>query len=638
MDRGTGKGSDAGGSSGLNSGRVGQIASALFVSALVVFSAWYLTPSLFRAWFYRSDEYAVVGEIIRFVHLDFRQHYFDMPQTPLMLAVAAAWGVIYGVAWIAGVAPRGAGIDEFTLHHLPRLFELARAASLFSGLLAIVLVFMLASRLTNRAGGCVAALLFAMCPIYAWTESTIRPEPPVVCLFVLSIFCLQRALARQEANTQARWIFASGLLAGVAAALRFHSITATFPVLLMILLSDRASPPDYPSRWSLYCKRILAAALVAAAVTMAGIETGVLPGTAAGRKLMAWWPKAFEAFFVLCAIAAAAIVVTWALRFSPRTAWLSERILHPRVFILGAGAALGVLAGTPTILWRPENFFESIQMYTTSYTDVERMAWPVARHLAWLFGFFMKAVATDWLSLSLIAAGAVLIAFRRDRQLLPFLMGALLFFVARPLNTAPWPHQMVPWLPLFAIVAGYGPAVAYDWLARARHSTVLRPVALAGLLIAMASVMDWGPRATAAQSDADERRMRSIALATDWIHGHAEPDAAVAISYYCFNSDVFFAWIRFLDVPLPPSPDQRRYLIWWGEHSALKGLQGYACATPHDVDNIKRKLDLRTPGEGSNPFADPGFERAATFGANASEVDVFRFDFSSRRRATAAHD
>jgi 4-amino-4-deoxy-L-arabinose transferase-like glycosyltransferase len=611
------------GGAGLTSARAERIGVALFVSALVAFSAWYLTPSLFRAWFYRSDEYAVVGEIIRFLHLDFRQHYFDMPDTPLMLTSAAAWGVVYAIAG------HGVGIDRFTLDHLPRLFESVRAASFLTGLLGIVLVFLLASKLTNRAGGCVAAMLLAMCPVYGWTESTIRPEPPVVCLFVLSIFCLQRALVNVGANYEVKWIFISGLLAGLAAAMRFHSITATLPVLLMILLFEPSR--QYPPRWSLYCRRILALAFATAIAWIIVIQTGILPGTAAGRMLLTWWPKAFDVFFALCAIAAMLIFAIWALRFSPRTAWLFERLVHPRVFVLLAGAIAGVLAGTPTILWNPRYFFESIQMYTTSYIDVERMAWPLARHLTWLFGFYMRGIATDWLSLSLIAAGAVLIVIRRDRKLMPFLIGGLLFFVSRPLNTAPFQHQMVPWMPLFAVVAGYGPALAYDWLAGARHSAALRPAALAAMLIAMASIMEWGPRSTALKADADRQRLSNIALATDWIHSHAEPDAAVAISYYCFNSDVFFTWLRFLEVPLPPSPDQRRYLIWWGERSALRGLKGYACATHRDADNNKR-LDLRTPGEGSDPFADAAFQRAAGFGANSSEVDVFRFDFSDRSR------
>ena len=212
MDRGAVESPNARGGTGLSPARAERIGAALFVSALVAFSAWYLAPSLFRAWFYRSDEYVVIGEIIRFLHVDFRQHYFDMPDTPLMFASAALWGFAYAVAG------HGAGIDAFTLQHLPALFGMVRAASFLTGLLAIVLVFLLASKMTNVAGGCVAAMVVAMCPIFAWTESTIRPEPPVICLFVLAVFALQR-----------EWIFASGLFAGMAAALQFHSITATLP-------------------------------------------------------------------------------------------------------------------------------------------------------------------------------------------------------------------------------------------------------------------------------------------------------------------------------------------------------------------------------------------------------------------------
>lgn len=608
-----------------------RIASAVFVSALVAFSAWMLAPSVGRAWFYRSDEYPIVGETIRFLHLDFRQHYFDLPETPLMFASAVVWRMVYAAAWIMGTAQRGSGIDDFTLHHLPLLIGMLRAASLGAGLLGIVLVFFLAARLTNLAGGCVAAMIVAMCPIYAWSQSTIRPEPVVVCLFVLAIFCLERALAAQNggARREMRWIGLAGLLSGLAAAMRFHSITATLPLLALILIASDAPPPEYPQWMQVFWRRSLAFAFAAALAALAAIRLQVVQRTAAGAALVTWWPKAFDAFFMLFALTAAVILAIWVLARWRSTATLAGRILHPRMLVLVGAAIGGVILGTPTMLWRAQNFFESVQMYTTSYTDVERMRWPLAKHLAWLFEYYMKAVATDPLSLALLAAGAALIVIRRDRKLLPYLITAALFFVARPINTAPFPHQMLPWLPVFAIIAGYAPAVAFDWLAGRRLATVLRPAGLAALLAAMTLTMKPGPRTTARDAADDELRMRSIAQATDWIHTHAEPHSAVAISYYCFNPDVFFGWLKFLDVPLARPTDTRTYMIWWGEHSALKGLTGYACVTPLDVDNIKRKLDLRTPGEGSNPFLDRGFNRAATFGQDASEVDVFHFDFST---------
>jgi len=609
-----------------------KIAPRWFVCALVVFSAWNLAPSVGRAWFYRSDEYPIAGEIIRFLHLDFQQHYFDLPETPLMFACAALWRIVYAGAWITGIAPRSAGIDDFTFHHLPLLIGIARASSLVAGLIGIILVYLLASRLTNAAGGCVAAMITAMCPIYAWSQSTIRPEPAVVCLLILAVFSLERALTRaRDAREEARWIFSSGLLAGLAAAMRFHSITATLPMLALILVSSGGNPPEYPGQMRHYWRRTLAFTFAGAVAAIAAIRSGILPRSPAGRALLAWWPKALDDFAILLALGAALIFTVWVLARWQRTAWIGERILHPRMGVLLAGSIAGAVAGTPTILWRQQNFFESIQMYTTSYTDVERMGWPLAKHFAWLFEYYLKAIAPDPLSTALLAAGAAVILLRRDRRLLPFLLTGALFFVARPISILPFPHQMLPWLPVFAIIAGSAAAAAFDGLGRLRHASVVRPAAFAALLIAMASTMKLGPRVTALDARKDELRMQSIAQATDWIHRNAEPDSAVAISYYCFNSDVFFTWMKFLDVPFHASADTRTYMIWWGERSVLRGLHGYACATPLDVDNIKRKLDLRSPGEGSDPFTDAGFERAAMFGRGASEVDVFRFDFSSLR-------
>lgn len=606
----------------------------MFVAALVGYSAWYLTPSLDRAWFFRSDEYVIVGEIIRFLHFDFRQHYFDMPGTPLMFFSAIAWAFIYAVERIAGATPHGTGLYDFTFGHLPLLFGMVRAVSLICGLVSIVLVFALASRLMNRAGACVAALVFAMCPVYGWTESFIRVEPPMVCLMVLSIFALQRALRpNTAASLEGRWIWLAGWLAGFAAAFRLHSITASIPLLLLMLLWSDAPAPPYPEWLKIFWRRLLWAGLAAAVAGMIGIKTQILPHSSIGRELTGWWPEAFESLFGLLLIAAIAVAAIFAMELTPWTRRFAGRILEPRVFLLACGAVVGVVMGTPTILWRAQSFFLSVGMYTTGYLDVDRMGWPVLKHMAWLFDFYMRAVASDFISLSLIAAGAALIILRRDRRLLPFLASCVLFFLVRPMNIRPYAHQMIAWLPFFAILAGYAAAQGYQALGRAPHSNIWQPAALATLIGAMLVWMVPGPKSTMAGVNKEERRMRNIALATDWIHANAEPDSSVAISFFCFNSDVFYSWLRALDVAGPASTgDRRQYIIWWGDHAALKGRRGYVCATQPDVDNIKRKLDLQSPGQGTDPYHDAGFMRAKQFGAGANEVDVFRFDFGDGTR------
>src|SRR5262245_55398476 len=71
---------------------VGLLMSVLYVSVLVAFAVRFMWASIFRTWFFNADEYVVAGEVIRFTQLDFRQRFFDMPGTPLMLLTSAVWG------------------------------------------------------------------------------------------------------------------------------------------------------------------------------------------------------------------------------------------------------------------------------------------------------------------------------------------------------------------------------------------------------------------------------------------------------------------------------------------------------------------------------------------------------------------
>ncbi len=588
---------------------------------LIALSAWYLIPGIFRAWFYNSDEYAVIGEVIRFVQFNFQQQYFDQPDTPIMLIASVCWGVLYGFAWVIGAAPHNAGIADFSLRHLPQVFEMTRAISLLPGLISIWLLYRVASRLTNRAGGCVAATVLALSPVFALGESFIRPEPLAVVLFLLAILYLDRGLGK--AGREARSIALAGLFAGLAAATRFHSITATAPVLLMMLLASRSPAPPYPEWMRAWWKRMLSIAFILAVAGTIAIKSGYLRGTSEGSMLTEMWPEGFDALYRLCLIAAVLIAGLFALEVWKRTRTVADRLLHPRVFVLSCGMICGFLAGTPTVLWRRAPLAHSIHFYTTQYLDFERMSWPLARHMGWLVRFYLRTVAPDNFSLILIAGGALLIVIRRDRRFLPFLAGAILFFVARPLNTLPFDRHVVLWLPLFAIMAGYLVARVYEWMPLAMAN-----VAVVVLICGMVVTMHWGPKSLASDMAADQEKKRSVVLATDWIHQHAEPYASVAISFQCFNPDAVVWWMRAVHVPLPPPSDPRNYLVWWSDRKALRGLRGYACETPDGGPTNQGVINAQTPGEGMNPYSDPAFKLVQSFGSGPTQVDLFRFDFT----------
>lgn len=122
-------------------------------------------------------------------------------------------------------------------------------------------------------------------------------------------------------------------------------------------------------------------------------------------------------------------------------------------------------------------------------------------------------------------------------------------------------------------------------------------------------------------------RLDNILSAGDWIKRNTEAGATVAVSYFCFNPDIFFTWMRALEVPVPASHlDGRDYLIWWGSRSSFRKA-GYALATRDDVDSLKRRTDENAPGEGTDPFTDSGFRPLQTFGTGNSMVTLFRLDY-----------
>ena len=597
----------------------------VFLAGVIAFEAWYMAPSLFRSWYFSSDEYVMVAEVIRFLHLDFRQHFFDMPGTPLMALTALIWLVVYGAAAATGLGP--AGMEHFTFDHLPLLFAIMRGETLFFALLSILLVFLLALKITNWAGACVAALILMMSPIYSSYTSFIRVESISMCLILASVLCLLRGL---QSLKEEPWILLAGLLAGLAAACRFHSITASLPLLLLLLFTDPRPLPVYSPWLKPAWKYTLLFGLVAACGVAFAIQAGYLPGSRWGRILTSIWAKAFEALYPLALLGAAVCAALLMLHRIPKLQWFAARLQHPRMLLLAAGCCAGCLIGTPTMLWKPGYFFQSINSYSAAYFDLDRANWPFLQNVVWYLKFYGQLIAPDYLGMALMATGAILILIKRDRLLLPFLISALLFFVSKPIKLVAAPHHVILWLPFYGILAGY--AVARAWEAfptRIPYTGYVKHAALVILLVGLGLVMVPGPKNAAAATRFTEGRLQNVGLATEWLHKNTEPASVIAISYFCFNSDVFFTWLRSLEVPVPAyASDSRQYRIWWGDHSALQGQKGYVCAAPADLRAIKHTVDLRLPGEGTDPFADKGFHLLKSFGTGPDEMDLFTFNFA----------
>ncbi len=599
------------------------LASILFVAAAITFSLYYLLPSLYRSWFFSSDEYAIAQEVIRFLNLDSRQQFFDMPGTPLMMLSAAIWAAIYGVA-----GTHSAGILGYTFQHLDGLFAVMRGVTLFFYATSLILVFLLARRLMNTAGACIAGLLVAMSPAYASYSSFCRVESMSISLILLGLLITHRALDRTYRHARPRRFpidpfLVAGVLAGLAAAVRLHSLLASMPLLALILLFHKwnSPPEDYP-RWMRSTARIgLPLMAMAGAATIWEVKTRFIG-----------YPHA-SALIVRAGVALLVLPMLVALFYTARrTRSLLLRAAGPEFVKIIAGCTAGFLLGSPTSIRQYTFVLASIDRYSGSYIDWQRTAWPLKDDVAWYLYFYGKTFAPDAIAALLLLTGAMWMVLRRDRRMLPYLCAFLIFFVSQPLDLRAAHHHILLWLPFFALVCAYPIAETYGVLwHRAGTSAKWK------LAVQAAAVLAWlglawqltnGPRNAASEVRASQLRLDNVAEATSWIKRNTGPGATIAVGYFCFNPDMFYAVLRAGDVPVPDSvSDGRYYFGWWGERASLAGHAGYVCAPgPGAAGSNLDRLAVADSSRMVDPLTDPAFHKVAGFGSGAAEVDIFQFD------------
>ena len=106
-------------------------------------------------------------------------------------------------------------------------------------------------------GAFLACLLLMMSPNYAGYSSFCRVESMAIFLALSALLVVYRALEKSPNRLGARpsWrdpMILAGVLVGVSAATRLHSIAASMPLLLLILAFDERMRrrQQYP-RWTL---------------------------------------------------------------------------------------------------------------------------------------------------------------------------------------------------------------------------------------------------------------------------------------------------------------------------------------------------------------------------------------------------
>jgi hypothetical protein len=604
-------------------------ASLIYLAILLAFALRYMLVCLSRSWFFSSDEYVIAGEVIRFLNLDLHQRFFDMPGTPLMMLSAVLWAIFYTLQTWFSPDPSSLDITAFTFHHLDWFFTLLRSCTIFFYAGSLVLLFPVARRVLNHAGAFLACLLLMMSVNYASYSSFCRVESMAIFLVLAALLVTYRALEKLPNRLGARpsWrdpMLLAGVLVGVSAAARLHSIAASMPLLLLILLFDERTRrrQQYP-RWTLSAAVFLLPSMFVA---------GAICYWWARNQVAAEFPHAAALLTkagIALAVAPLAAVLLYRIK---RTRPLLLRVASPEAIKIGMGCLGGFLPANFTIIPQYRYFLTSMEAYSGNYLDWQRTAWPLWTNIRWYIGFYLKVFAPDTVVMILLLTSVIWIVISRNRSLLPYLFAFIVFFVSKPLNLIAAPHHTLPWLPCVAILCAFPVAKLYSILVRraAIHPKwrLVASGAAAVLFAAIALHLTPGPRHAAEAAQSTQVRLQHISEATDWIKHNTPWNSNVAVSYFCFNPDVFYVWLQSMGIPWPVSEfDGRNYIIWWGKRDQLKGLAGYACDNAGALTGLANNLTLADPNQMVDVYHDRAFQRVASFGNDFNAIDLFRFDF-----------
>jgi putative effector of murein hydrolase LrgA (UPF0299 family) len=602
------------------------IFTILYVAGLMATSYRYLSVTLARTWFYSSDEYVAVAEVIRFSTGSFRQHFIDWPATPMFLIAGAVWGIFTRSATLL-TNPTVHGALDYTYQHIAWVFGVTRFMTVFFHGVSLVLVFLVAQKALNKAGACVSALLVLMNETYAGYSTLTRPESMALCVILSSVLVAYYALEHSSVSFEKppHWrdpLTIAAVLAGIGVGVRINSFIASLPLLWMLLVFRRRTIRKSYPKW------IRRMALFAVPAMVAVGTSGFLFSRS---KIPYVMPHAYamleKAFLTMACVP---VLMAFLYR-SSKTRRLLLRLAPAEVVKLAVGFAIGGVIGFPTLFSQARYMVASMEMYSGSFIDWYRTKWPLAQNLRFYTNFYMNVAAPDRIILYLLIAGTVMILLLRDRRALPYIIAAATFFVSRPLNLQLAAHHMIFWIPFYTIVCAYPVALAYAlWEGRIPRWAL--NAAFAVVLAAIATHLTNGLDNAAAGARNAEGRLASVAKATTWMKSHLGGGESIATAYACFNGDVFYKWTQELEVPVPRDVfDPNRSVIWWGRRREIAGRAGFACITEGDIDPIRRGMGPQETDQATDPYHDAAFQQVATFGKGNDKVDVFHFDFRGLR-------
>lgn len=623
----------------------------IFLMLAVLISYTVLTNlggALSLPWYYNTEEFPFVQEVLRFVEGDFRQEFFDIPGTPLITLATLLWWPAYKVCSIAGCASASDGARAFSLEHIQALYVMMRLLSCLFFALSVSLTYAIGRRILNRAGGAAAALLLALHPVLGMSLYHLRIEPANLFVVLLAWWLILQACDRQSYGL----FLLSGGMAGLAMALRFPSILASLP---LVTLYAWLYPVTFLQRWTRTASGLMLLALacfvmtggsLCALVRWAGLARNWLTDGLLLTVHSGHYPRALSLVQNLwLAMGLAAFCVTFALSV-PWVRSKARALLWTPIVPVLFGSLAGFVLGVPSIFWSGNFFLRSLDMFIDRNRAVQEELASLGSVIRYyLIGDNCLPVIhfsadSHWgilptqLHLILFLAGVLACLLCKRKDFIPLLVAFAIGLISQygKLQTI---RHLTAWLPMASLIM----ALPVAWLTE-RHWFRLRGTRVAGCLVFLTAGLvlvteSERLRAISLQVDHFREKRRLMPPMEEWLaQNTTSEDPVFLICSEPMNGAVILKWIESNGVTIPPKyrAGLDRFIPWFGDiQSLLQEGQGYIVLSKCSYQ--ARYLDYYaqvSPEKITDPFHDSHFKLCHTIDSGLENTwMIFRFNFSN---------
>ncbi len=191
---------------------------------------------------YNMDEVAIMNRALTFGTGTLNPGNFLYPT--LYFYVLFAWqGLTFLAGLVLGLWDSLAGFERQFFLDPAALYRSGRLLSAICGVLTVLAVWRLGSRLFSPVAGVMAALLMAVTPIAVMDAHYVKHDVPVTLLIVLVHVWLARIVTIDGAAVR-RDIWITGALSGLAMSTHYYAVFVALPVALVLLTQPHVTWRD----------------------------------------------------------------------------------------------------------------------------------------------------------------------------------------------------------------------------------------------------------------------------------------------------------------------------------------------------------------------------------------------------------